>query len=68
MERRCESISVYLLSQTTPYAPYIGHTVTLTLPHTIYGGTVDAVAGEGQETWKLVTLDGRKNGWYRASF
>lgn len=42
----------------TPYAPYIGHTVTLTLPHTIYGGTVDAVAGEGQETWKLVTLDG----------
>lgn len=42
----------------TTYAPYTGQTATLTLPHTIYGGTVDAVTGEGQETWKLVTLDG----------
>lgn len=41
-----------------PYAPYTGQTSTLTLPHTIYGSTVDAVTGEGQETWKLVTLDG----------
>ena len=31
---------------------------TLTLPETVYGGTVDAVSGEGKETWKLVTLDG----------
>ena len=46
---------------TTPpaaYSPYTGQTTTLTLPHTIYGGTVDGVSGEGQETWKLVTLDG----------
>ena len=45
---------------TTPstYTPYIGQTNTLTLPRIIYGGTVDAVTGEGQETWKLVTLDG----------
>lgn len=42
----------------TPYAPYTGQTATLTLPRTIYGGTVDAVTGEGQETWKLLTLDG----------
>lgn len=42
----------------TTYTPYIGQTATLTLPHTIYGGTVDAVTGEGQEMWKLVTLDG----------
>ena len=45
----------------TAYAPYIGQTTTLTLPHTIYGGTVDAVTGEGQETWKTVTLDGTEN-------
>ena len=32
--------------------------ITLTLPETVYGGTVDAVSGEGKETWKLVTLDG----------
>ena len=42
----------------TAYAPYTGQTTTLTLPHTIYGGTVDAVTGEGQDTWKLLTLDG----------
>lgn len=45
----------------TAYAPYTGQTATLTLPTTIYGGTVDAVTGEGQETWKLVTLDGTEN-------
>lgn len=42
----------------TTYAPYIGQTVTLTLPETIYGGTVDAVTGEGLGMWKLLTLDG----------
>ena len=45
---------------TTPttYTPYIGQTNTLTLPETVYGGEVDAVSGEGQETWKTLTLDG----------
>ena len=42
----------------TTYTPYTGQTAALTLPRTIYGGTVDAVTGEGQETWKLVTMDG----------
>lgn len=45
----------------TTYAPYTGQTATLTLPRTIYGGTVDAVTGDGQETWKLVTLDGTES-------
>lgn len=45
----------------TAYTPYIGQTATLTLPRTIYGGEVDAVTGEGQETWKLVTLDGTES-------
>lgn len=43
------------------YAPYTGQTTTLTLPRTIYGGTVDAVTGAGQETWETVTLDGTEN-------
>lgn len=50
-----------VVSGTTPpteYTPYRGDTLALTLPSTVYGGTVDAVTGEGQETWKLVTLDG----------
>lgn len=43
----------------TSYEAPMGHRITtLTLPHTIYGGEVDAVTGEGQETRKLLTLDG----------
>lgn len=42
----------------TTYSPYTGQTATLTLPRTIYGGTVDMVSGEGQETWKALTFDG----------
>lgn len=34
---------------------------TVTLPSTVYGGEVDAVSGEGQETWETVTLDGTEN-------
>lgn len=36
------------------YTPYIGQTNTLTLPETVYGGEVDAVTGEGQETWQIL--------------
>ena len=52
------------VSESTTYAPYTGQTATLTLPHTIYGGTVDAVTGEGQETWKMLTLDGTEKCGY----
>ena len=47
------------------YTPYIGQTNTLTLPETVYGGEVDAVKGEGQETQKLVILNGTEswNSW-----
>lgn len=49
-----KNIQLELGDDATTYAPYTGQTATLTLPHTIYGGTVDAVTGEGQETWKLI--------------
>lgn len=45
----------------TTYTPYTGQTATLSLPRTIYGGTVDAVTGGGTELWKLVTLDGTES-------
>lgn len=48
-------------SAPTTYTPYIGQTNTLTLPETVYEGEVDAVNGEGQETWKMLTLDGTTN-------
>ena len=43
------------------YPPYVSTAISLTLPSTIYGGTVDAVTGEGQETWKIATIDAKKN-------
>lgn len=42
----------------TAYTPYTGQTATITLPRTIYGGTVDAVTEVGKEVWKSITLDG----------
>ncbi len=45
----------------TPYRKYQSSTNTLTLPETVYGGEVDAVTGEGQETWKMLTLDGTEH-------
>lgn len=50
-----------VVSRETPttYVPYTtGQTNTLTLPETVYGGEVDAVTGDGKETWKTLTLDG----------
>lgn len=32
--------------------------ITLTLPETIYGGSVDAVTGEGSNEWRLFELNG----------
>lgn len=46
-------------STPTPYEPYQpGTTSTLTLPETIYGGTVDAVTGVGEKTWEFLEFDG----------
>ena len=44
----------------TTYEPYTGQTNTLTLPETVYGGSVDAVSGEGQETWGIITIDAKE--------
>ena len=53
-------------SAPTTYTPYIGSTNTLTLPETVYGGEVDAVTGDGKETWKMLTLDGTER-WIMGS-
>lgn len=51
-----EDFMVELGSTPTPYEPYQpGTTATLTLPKTIYGGTVDAVTGVGKKTWGYIT-------------
>lgn len=41
----------------TVYTPYTGDTTTLTLPETIYGGSVDAVTGQGQKEWNIIDLN-----------
>lgn len=43
------------------YTHYTGQTSTLTLPRTIYGGEVDAVTGDGQETWQAKSFNGTEN-------
>lgn len=55
--------NVIIVTGSTPptaYTPYTGQTSTLTLPHTIYGGAVDAVTGEGNASVKIITIDGDK--------
>lgn len=42
----------------TAYAPYQGDTLELQLPGMVYGGSVDAVTGDGQQKWGLLTLNG----------
>lgn len=56
------NIQFELGSTPTPYEPYQpGTTAILTLPETIYGGTVDAVTGEGSEEWAFVKFDGTES-------
>lgn len=61
VDLKFENVAIVLDGGAESYAPYTGQTATLTLPSTIYSGTVDAVTGDGQETWKPVTLDGTEN-------
>ena len=46
------AVSEEELEAYEPYQP--GTTATLTLPETIYGGTVDAVTGVGSKTWGFI--------------
>lgn len=47
---------MFTYGNDTAYEPYTGTTATLALPHTIYGGEVDAVTGQGTETWGHATI------------
>lgn len=50
-----------VVSGTTPpteYTPYRGDTLALTLPSTVYGGTVDAVTGEAKSEYLKYTVNG----------
>ena len=41
-------------STPTPYEPYQGDTYNISLPETVYGGTVNAVTGAGSKTWGYI--------------
>lgn len=59
-----KTVYPYIVPGSTPpttYAPYTGQTATLSLPRTIYGGEVDAVTGDGQETWQAKSFNGTEN-------
>ena len=54
-----EQFAVALVPGTTPptaYTPYQGDTLDLQLPGTIYGGSVDAVTGQGQDEVRVYNL------------
>lgn len=44
------------------------HDYDIALPETIYGGTVDAVTGEGEKTWAFECLDGTVKGNYNREY
>lgn len=62
IDLKFENVAIVLNGLAESYTPYIGQTNTLTLPETVYGGEVDAVSGEGQETWQAKSFDGTE-GW-----
>lgn len=45
-------------STATAYEPYRGETIAIALGQTVYGGTLDAVTGEGSKEWRLFELNG----------
>lgn len=47
----------------TAYTPYQGDTLNLQLPGTVYGGSVDAVTGDGKQEWEYLTFDGAE-AWF----
>lgn len=54
-----ETVYPYIVPGTTAptaYTPYQGDTLALALPETIYGGSVDAVTGDGTKTWAIANL------------
>lgn len=55
-------------STATDYEPYTGTTHPLTLPSTVYGGELDAVTGEGVETWAAIEFDGSETWAYNVDF
>lgn len=48
----------YTGDEPTTYTPYIGQTNTLTLPETVYGGTVDAIKGTTESLYVFYAFDG----------
>ena len=63
-EAKALNLQIEARSASTPYEPYQpGTTAQLSLPETIYGGTVDAVTGDGSKEWGFVEFDGTET-WY----
>ena len=47
-------------STPTPYEPYQGDTYDIALPEMVYGGSVDAVTGQGEKAWGYLELNGEE--------
>ena len=49
-------VQIEISTAPTAYTPYQGDTLALQLPGTIYGGSVDAVTGQGQDEVRVYNL------------
>lgn len=58
VEFAVDGLGVMVCAQSAPtvFIPYTGTTANLALPETIYGGTVDAVTGVGEQTVDVISL------------
>ena len=54
-------IQLELSSTPTSYEPYQGDTYDITLPETVYGGTVDVVTDKGEKIWEGIVLTGQED-------
>lgn len=53
-----KNVAIVMDGGAESYAPYTDQTATLTLPRTIYGGTVDAVTGDAKSEYLKYTVNG----------
>lgn len=60
--RNVSKLCLVYTQETNPtYEPYQGDAYDIALPETVYGGTVDAVTGVGNDTWYYKEFDGQEN-------
>lgn len=59
--------NMMISTTATAYEPYTGHTTSVPLGQTVYGGTVNPISGELKITHAFIAYDGVSNRWWGKS-